>query len=72
MTDNSIAIAQATVDKAIKAIETLRTEREDLVLLVDYMAENDWPAKDIAYAVEKPHKYLNVLAEAQAALEVQA
>ena len=54
----------------LKAIDDLAAARDDLVILVAYMAENLYTAHDIAYAVEKPHKYADVLAEAKAALEV--
>ena len=41
--------------------------RDDLIVLTSYMAESgDYDAKDIAYAVEKPHSYVDVLAMAQA------
>ena len=59
----------ATVDSAIEAIETLKADRDDLVILVAYMAEEYYSAHDIAYAVEKPWKHADVLAEAKAALE---
>ena len=64
-----VGIATAAVDRAIRAIETLKADRDDLVILVAFMAAEYFSAQDIAYAVEKPHKYLNVLAEAKAALE---
>jgi hypothetical protein len=52
----------------LKAIDDLAAARDDLVILVAYMAAEDFSAQDIAYAVEKPHKYADVLAEAKAAL----
>jgi len=58
----------ATIDSAISAIETLKADRADLVILVAYMAAEHYSAWDIAYAVEKPWKYTNLLAEAKAAL----
>jgi hypothetical protein len=42
---------------------------EDLCILTSWMAENHYSAGDIAYAVEKPHKYEDELAQAKAALE---
>jgi len=64
-----IAIALATVDKAIRVIKTMRTEREDLVILVAHMAgDYFFSARDIADAVEKPWKFADVLAEAKAEL----
>ena len=61
----------ATVDKAISAIETLKAERADLVILVTYMALNDYDPRQIAYAVEKPWKHTGELAEAKAELAAQ-
>ena len=58
----------ATVDSAIEAIETLKADRADLVILVAYMAAEGYTSNDIAYAVEKPWKHADVLAEAKAAL----
>ena len=52
----------------LKAIDDLAAARDDLVILVAYMAENLYTAHDIAYAVEKPWKHADVLAEAKAAL----
>ena len=39
--------------------------RDDLVLLTAYMADHNYTASDIAYAVEKPWKYEEVLEEAR-------
>jgi len=39
------------------------------VILVAYMASEGYTSNDIAYAVEKPWKHADVLAEAKAALE---
>jgi len=58
----------ATVDSAIEAIETLKADRDDLVILVAFMASEDYTTEDIALAVERPWKYADVLAEAKAAL----
>ena len=44
----------------------------DLVLLTAYMARTDWPADEIAIAVEKPWKYTAQLAEARMELAVDA
>ena len=42
----------------------------DLALLIRYMADSgDYTVDDLAYAVEKPWKYTDVLADAIAALE---
>lgn len=41
----------------------------DLALMIRYMADSgDYTVDDLAYAVEKPWKYVDVLAEALAAL----
>ena len=58
----------ATVDSAIEAIETLKADRADLVILVAYMAAEGYTSNDIAYAVEKPWKYEATLAAAKAAI----
>ena len=68
MSDPTTAAVLATVDKVIEAIETLKAERADLVILVAYMAERGDNVRDIAYAVEKPWKFADVLAEAKAEL----
>jgi hypothetical protein len=76
VSDPTTAAILATVDEAIKAIETLKAERADLVILVAFMAGDDYSdgsnysAGDIAYAVEKPWKFAGVLAEAKAELAV--
>ena len=44
----------------------------DLVLLTAYMARTDWPADEVAIAVEKPWKYTAQLAEARMELAVDA
>lgn len=38
----------------------------DLVLLTRWMADENYDADDIAYAVEKPWKYIDELASAEA------
>jgi hypothetical protein len=43
----------------------------DLVILVRYMLEDAYTAEDIVYAVEKPWKFTDVLADAKAALGVR-
>jgi hypothetical protein len=42
---------------------------DDLVLITAYMARHDYTPDQIAYAVEKPLKHLDVLAEAKAEVE---
>ena len=43
---------------------------DDLVLVIRYMVDSgDFSMDDLAYAVEKPWKYVDVLAEALAALD---
>ena len=55
-------------------LKALGTEREDLIILTAFMAGDDYSdgsnysAGDIAYAVEKPWKFADVLAQAKAAL----
>jgi len=39
---------------------------EDLIILTAHMARNGYDADEIAYAVAKPHKHEDVLAEAKA------
>lgn len=38
----------------------------DLVVLTAYMADQGYSAKDVAYAVEKPWKFADMLADAEA------
>lgn len=40
----------------------------DLVTLTRHMLTEGYTAADIVYAVEKPHKFADVLAQAKAAL----
>ena len=63
---------QAAIKVGADAVAELVLERDDLILLVAYMASEDYTTEDIALAVERPWKYVDVLAEAKAALEVQA
>jgi murein tripeptide amidase MpaA len=54
------------------AIAEIKKNRDDLVTLTSWMADEGYAAKDIAYAVEKPHKYATELARAKAALEADS
>jgi hypothetical protein len=67
-----VGIATTAVDSAIRAIETLKADRADLVILVAYMAAEGYTSNDIAYAVEKPWKHADVLADAKAAIEASS
>ena len=42
---------------------------DDLVILTSYMAEHGYSAPEIAYAVEKPWKFLDVLDNTKAMIE---
>lgn len=58
------------VEEAGEMVEMVQAHvdwHEDLIVLTAYMAAQDYSAGDIAYAVSKPHKYVDVLAEAKAA-----
>jgi len=63
---------QELVDEMVVQIVEAATRRNDLTILVAYMAEEHYTTRDIAYAVEKPHKYADVLTEAKAANEASA
>ena len=41
---------------------------DDLIILVDFMAQNDYSVGELADAVAKPWKYAGELVEAKAAL----
>ena len=41
---------------------------DDLIILIDFMAGDDYSVGELADAVAKPWKYADVLAEAKAAL----
>lgn len=43
---------------------------DDLVILTRWMADNDWPAKEIAYAVAKPQKFEDELLIAKTELDL--
>ena len=53
---------------ALSVIRGLVTDRDDLVILVDWMVVEDYTADQIADAVRKPWKFADVLVEAKAAL----
>jgi len=46
----------------------LNVSHEDLVILIDFMAGDDYSVGELADAVAKPWKYTDVLAQAKAAL----
>ena len=54
------------------ALNDIAADRADLTTLIRWMADNDWPADEIAYAVEKPWKFTGELGKAKAALEAEA
>ena len=41
---------------------------DDLIILIDFMAQNDYSVGELADAVAKPWKYADVIVEAKAAL----
>ena len=43
-------------------------DHDNLVILCDYLADNDWSAHDVAGAVEKPWKYTDEYLMARAEL----
>ena len=60
---------QPLVDDLTARIQALGAERDDLIILVNFMAADDYYTdEDIALAVERPWKYESVLTEAKAAL----
>ena len=63
---------QELVDEMVAQIVKAAEARNDLTILVAYMAAEYFSAQDIAYAVEKPHKYADVLADAKAAQKVNS
>jgi hypothetical protein len=63
---------QELVDEMVVQIVTAAEARNDLTILVAYMAEEHYTPRDIAYAVEKPAKFADVLAEAKAAIEASS
>ena len=63
---------QELVDEMVAQIVKAAEARNDLTILVAYMAAEDFSAQDIAYAVEKPRKYADVLADAKAAQKVNS
>lgn len=44
---------------------------DNLALTARWMADNGYKADDLAYFVEKPHKYENEFKQAQAAYEAE-
>ena len=63
---------QELVDEMVAQIVKAAEARNDLTILVAYMAEEHYTRRDIAYAVEKPRKYADVLADAKAAQKVNS
>ena len=59
---------QAAIKAGTDIIAELVLAHDDLVILVAYMAAEGYTSNDIAYAVEKPWKHADVLADAKAAL----
>jgi hypothetical protein len=49
----------------------INASHQDLVTLTWFMADNGYSAQDIAYAVEKPWKHVELLDEAKRAQEQQ-
>ena len=69
---------QELVDEMVVQIVEAAEARNDLTILTAFMAGDDYSdgsnysAGDIAYAVAKPWKFADVLAEAKAALEASS
>lgn len=63
--NNGTALIGSIVTELIRRLEVAQQAKADLVLLASYLAEQGTEAKDIAYAVEKPWKYADELAEAK-------
>lgn len=61
----TLACASELKNRLEKAQAAHSQAQADLVLLTSYLAEHGAEAKDIAYAVEKPWKYVAELAEAK-------
>ena len=60
---------QPLVDDLTARIQALGAERDDLIILADFMADTAGAtAREVADAVAKPWKFADVLAEAKAAL----
>jgi hypothetical protein len=60
----------ALVDEMMAEMEQAAERYNDLILLTEWMARNDWPASEIAEAVRRPAKYAEQLTEARIALDL--
>jgi len=75
MSIDDIQMTQAAIQVGVEAVAELVLARDDLIILTDWMAGDDYSdgsnysARDIADAVERPWKYRDELAEAKAALK---
>lgn len=56
--------------KTRERVERDGMNHNDLVTLTSYMAEQGSTAQEVAYAVEKPWKFVDTLLEAVATLDV--
>lgn len=68
MSAEKVRRMEAVLIKDVHALDAVRIARNDLVILTSFMAGDGYSANDIAYAVERPWKFVDVLAEAKAAL----
>lgn len=67
--NDSVTVHGPQLENLLAAVTKAGQDRQDLVTLTAWMAGHGYSASDIAYAVEKPHKYATELAEAKAEAE---
>ena len=59
---------QAAIKVGVESVTALVLARDDLIILTSWLADEGYSASDIAYAVEKPWKFADVLDAAKADL----
>ena len=69
---SGVALAEVLVDRLIKDIQARATDRQDLIILVDWMHGDGFSTGQIADAVRKPWHYEDELAQAKAELTGRA
>ena len=73
ITINTLSLeTQAAIRVSTEAVAELVLARDDLIILTAHMAERGYVSNEIAYAVEKPWKFADVLADAKADLTGRA
>ena len=63
---------QAAIKVGVESVTALVLARDDLIILIDFMAGDNYSVDELAIAVAKPWKYTDVLEQAKADLTGRA